>query len=72
MLISAFFLPPGDASVAVLHLWFSARLSAPLLAKVLHKARPRVFEVCEKIKYQADSSLQSKTWTFDKVSLVSF
>jgi Domain of unknown function (DUF4470) len=69
MLISAFALPPDEAPVAILHLWYSARIPLLVLDTILSKVIPMVAEVCEKIRGKASSSLQSKTWHFGLAKL---
>ena len=69
LLLVAFHFSPEVATPIMLHMWYSALVSAEMLRSLQNSVLPYIQEVCEKIQAKPAQSLLSKVWTFGTRSL---
>ncbi len=53
----------------MLHIWYSALISASVLHLLQVNILSLIKDVCVKIQFKLSLMLQTKTWTYDKISL---
>lgn len=63
MLLLGMLQPPSVAAEVILHVWFSARLTSPILQK-FKEIGPLIADVVGKIRDRRADVLLSKTWSF--------
>jgi Domain of unknown function (DUF4470) len=69
LLLTAFRFDPEVATPMMLHIWYSALIPASILQSLQDKILPLIQDVCARIQSKPASSLQAKTWIYDKKSL---
>lgn len=69
LLLVALRFSPEVATPIMLHIWYSALVSADMLCLLQKSVLPLIQEVCKKIQAKPAQSLLSKTWTFGSRSL---
>jgi hypothetical protein len=69
LLLTALHFDPETATPIMLHIWYSALIPARVLQSLQVNILPLIEDVCAKIQSKPPSSLQAKTWTYDKRSL---
>ena len=66
MLLITVLLPPPIATESVLHVWYSARLTADMVQSLQRCIKPLIADIVRKIADRTSGVLYSKPWTFDK------
>lgn len=69
LLLVALHFSPEVATPIMLHIWYSALVSADMLRALQSSILPLIHEVCKKIQAKPAQSLLSKTWTLGSRSL---
>ena len=69
MLLLALHLSPEEASEAMLHVWYSARLTPKVGEALQEKIKPMVADVVKKIQSKDNMTILSKTWTSGRASI---
>ena len=69
LLLVALQFSPEVATPIMLHIWYSALVSAEMLRSLQNSVLPLIQEVCKKIQAKPAHALLSKTWTFGSRSL---
>ncbi|KAI4222628.1 MAG: hypothetical protein L6R40_008569 [Gallowayella cf. fulva] len=69
LLLVAIYFSPEVATSIMLHIWYSALVSAEMLRSLQNSVLPLIQEVCKKIQAKSAQSLLSKVWTFGTRSL---
>ncbi|KAL9129400.1 MAG: hypothetical protein Q9217_002131 [Psora testacea] len=69
LLLVALYFSPEVATPIMLHIWYSALVSAEILHSLQTSVLPLIQEVCRKIQAKPAQSLLSKVWTFGTRSL---
>ncbi|TVY19932.1 hypothetical protein LARI1_G002648 [Lachnellula arida] len=69
LLLTALHYKPEQAVVMMIHLWYSALISAEIFSSLRDDILPLIEDVCTKIKDKPLNSLQSKTWKYGSRSL---
>ena len=69
LLLVALHFSPEVATPIMLHIWYSALVSADMLHALQNSVLPLIQEVCKKIQAKPAQSLLAKTWTFGSRSL---
>ncbi|KAL1966678.1 hypothetical protein VTN77DRAFT_3875 [Rasamsonia byssochlamydoides] len=69
LILVSFYYEPTEASVIMIHLWYSAFLPAAILSSLRAKVLPQIQEVCSKIRDKKSDALLAKTWKCGSRSL---
>ncbi|TVY40387.1 hypothetical protein LSUB1_G002857 [Lachnellula subtilissima] len=69
LLLIALHYEPEQAGMMMIHLWYSALISAEMLKSLRDNILPLIEDVRTKIKDKPPTSLQSKKWTYGSRSL---
>ena len=69
LLLLALHLSPEEASQAMLHVWYSARLTPKIGEALQGKIKPMVADVVKKILSKDNITVLSKTWTSGSASI---